>query len=308
MNRGARREPIFRNNDDALLFLQGLGTVLAEFRVEVHAYALMPNHYHLLVRSMDGRLSAAMKAFGSNFTRAINRVHKWDGPIFRGRFRNELLVDEEYFDVVVAYIHLNPVRANLVQRPDDECWTSYRQYLGLEQGYEWLHTDAVLGRFGDSHGLHGFIRELHQGVSQWPEDLDLDTGLLRAPILTAADGRARRGQTHARQLEPNEVLDAVCQLAGVSEERLQRSVHGRGANPARRMAAWALSVSTNLTHLEIGDRLAMSGSHVANVLLRLRRSPPPVIRGWMTWWEAEKLLPAEDQTAPIDNSRRLLDV
>lgn len=86
MHRGARRAPIFRTDRDVLRFLRVLDETVSQFLIEVHAYALMPNHYHLLVRSVHGNLSPAMRHLNANYTQKANRVHRWDGPLFRGRF------------------------------------------------------------------------------------------------------------------------------------------------------------------------------------------------------------------------------
>lgn len=88
MNRGARREAIFRDDGDCLVFVACLAETVEILSLEVHAYALMPNHYHLLVRSVKGNLSRCMQKLGSSFTQRLNERHKWDGPIFRGRFKN----------------------------------------------------------------------------------------------------------------------------------------------------------------------------------------------------------------------------
>src|SRR4051812_16842847 len=83
MHRGARRAPIFRDDEDCLLFLKGLEEAVDHHGLEVHAYALMPNHFHLLVRSPLGNLSKAMKHVTATFTLRANRRHRWDGPVFR---------------------------------------------------------------------------------------------------------------------------------------------------------------------------------------------------------------------------------
>ena len=80
MNRGARRASVFAEDEYAGLFLRGVGETVNRFGIEIHAYSVMPNHYHLLVRSVRGNLSRAMRHVGACFTQDLNRLHVWDGP------------------------------------------------------------------------------------------------------------------------------------------------------------------------------------------------------------------------------------
>ena len=117
MNRGARREPAFTDADHCIVFLDLLGEVVRRFELEVHAYALMPNHFHLLVRSVRGNLSRCMQQLLGRYTQALNLKHGWAGPVFRGRFKNQVVSESEHLQIVVPYIHLNPVQAGLVPAP-----------------------------------------------------------------------------------------------------------------------------------------------------------------------------------------------
>ena len=84
MNRGARSEPVFLDDGARALFIQVLSELPARFGVAIHGYALMPNHYHLMLESVRGDLPRAMRHLGGEFTRCLNRRHRWDGPLFRG--------------------------------------------------------------------------------------------------------------------------------------------------------------------------------------------------------------------------------
>ena len=86
MNRGADRRNIFEHEVDHEIFLDALAATRDRSNIEVHAYCLMTNHYHLLVRSMDGRLAAGMQFLSGRFTRMTNQRVGRDGPLFRGRY------------------------------------------------------------------------------------------------------------------------------------------------------------------------------------------------------------------------------
>ena len=142
MNRGARKAPVFIEPEARQLFLDVLAELPTRFAVRVHAYALMPNHYHLLLESQTGKLSRAMRHLGGEFTRRLNQRRQWDGPLFRGRFHSRLVDTAPYWNHLLLYVHLNPVRAGLTGA--DAGWTSHRAYTGAEPCPAWLTTEAFL--------------------------------------------------------------------------------------------------------------------------------------------------------------------
>ena len=148
MHRGARREPIFLDNEHCLLFFELVESLIRKYEVEIHGYSLMPNHYHLLLRSRHGNLSDAMRFLNGRYTQQINQRRRWDGPVFRGRFTNKLVQDETRLPYILAYVHLNPLRANLVTRIDSKCWTSMRAYLGRRGEPDWVTKTYFLGLLG----------------------------------------------------------------------------------------------------------------------------------------------------------------
>src|SRR6266704_4833431 len=116
MNRGDRREPIFRDDADRQSFLATLGEVCLKTSWQVHAYCLMPNHFHLVVETPQANLVAGMKWFLGTYTSRFNRRHKLFGHVFSGRYK-ALVVDGSgsgYLRKVCDYVHLNPVRARLL--------------------------------------------------------------------------------------------------------------------------------------------------------------------------------------------------
>ncbi len=126
-NRGANKQDIFLDAGARAFFLELLGETCREHGLVVMAYALMRNHYHLLLRSQRGLLSAGMRSLSGRYTRAVNQRFDRDGPLFRGRFRNRLVMTREYLIHLVAYIHANPARAGLFA---GNRWTSRRGMLG----------------------------------------------------------------------------------------------------------------------------------------------------------------------------------
>ncbi len=129
MNRGHNRSPIFDEDLDHETFLAILRHATVHFEVHVHGFALMKNHFHLQVTPQNPTgLARAMKEIGQRYTGYYNRKHKTIGSIWNGRYKDVLIEDAHQWLRCLKYIDLNPVRAGVVERPEEYCWTSYRQH------------------------------------------------------------------------------------------------------------------------------------------------------------------------------------
>jgi REP element-mobilizing transposase RayT len=143
MNRGIRRSPIFETASDGHLFLEFVGEQVLRTGMEVHAYCLMDNHFHLLVRSATGELSSLMQQLGSNYARAFNIRHRYDGPLFRGRFHSKIVGSDAYLSAVSRYIHRNPLDVRPPVALDRYRWSSYGPHLGMAAAPDWLTTSFL---------------------------------------------------------------------------------------------------------------------------------------------------------------------
>jgi REP element-mobilizing transposase RayT len=162
MNRGIDREVVFHSADSARTFLWLVGEAAELLGVEVHAYALMRNHFHLLVHCPEGRLSAFMQRVGARFTQAVNQQLERDGPLFRGRFHSRLVDSPEYRAFVGRYIHRNPLDVHPPVSLDQYRWSSYGAYVGTAPRPEWLQTDALLSMHEGRAAFRTFVEgDLH---------------------------------------------------------------------------------------------------------------------------------------------------
>ncbi len=110
------------------------------------------NHYHLLIETPDGNLSAGMRQFNGVFTQAFNRNNGRDGHLFKGRFKAILVEKESHLLELCRYVVLNPVRAEMVKQSGEYKWSSYLATLGKQEKPEWLTTEWTLSHFSSSLG------------------------------------------------------------------------------------------------------------------------------------------------------------
>ena len=133
-NRGNNHQAIFFERENYLYFLRLVRQHLTTKGVDVVAYCLMPNHYHFLVYLREENLSNAMKSLSLSYTKAINQRFNRVGVLFQGRFQSIHVDRTDYLVNLSRYIHLNPVKARLVQRAGEWEFSSYLEYAGLRPG------------------------------------------------------------------------------------------------------------------------------------------------------------------------------
>ena len=156
-NRGVNRQRIFFCDENWGYFVKRIRHYFRPELVDVVAYCLMPTHYHLLVYLKTGDLSKeVMQPFGLSYTKAVNRQQERVGPLFQGPFEAVWVDRDEYLLHLSRYIHLNPVTAGLVRRPEEWTFSSYRDYVGLRQGTLPV-PGVVLSQFGSREAYREFV-------------------------------------------------------------------------------------------------------------------------------------------------------
>jgi len=127
VQRGNNRSAMFVSEADYLFYLLCLAEIFPTHGVVIHAHVLMTNHVHLLVTPAEPQsVPKAMKALGCRYVRRFNHVHQRTGTLLEGRYRSALVDTVRYFLTCMCYIESNAVRAGMVKRPEEYCWSSYR--------------------------------------------------------------------------------------------------------------------------------------------------------------------------------------
>jgi putative transposase len=151
-SRGNEKREVFKSQRDRGKFLEYLESATVRYGARFHAYCLMTNHYHALVETPLGNLSEIMQHVNGAYTNYFNTKRRRCGHLLQGRYKAILVERDEYGLELSRYIHLNPVRAQMVDRPEAYRWSSYRAYIGAAEPPEWLCRNLVLGDFGAASG------------------------------------------------------------------------------------------------------------------------------------------------------------
>jgi REP element-mobilizing transposase RayT len=283
MNRGAGRRAIFRDDAGRRYFLHLLEEVSTRLNAEIHAYCLMRNHYHLLLRTPEGNLARIMRHVNGLYTQYYNRQTGQDGPLFRGRYKAVLVEADVYWTHWSRYIHRNPLEAGPGRRLHGYKWSSYPAYIGQTPAPPWLHTRYILGRFRSRQAYCRFVEDA-------ADDMDIDsfyTSWHLSPLLATERFKSRV----ARGLKPRQeipdsrrlkarpslkhILDSVSRYYAVPHATLLNSTRGRGVKSPARSLAMYLCQQTGGMRLEaiaqaFGLRsYASAGATIRNIRLRL---------------------------------------
>ncbi len=129
-NRGVNRQPIFASEENYYFLLRRVKQFLPHYSIRIIAYALMPKHYHFLVGvEKDGVLSSFFQRLFNSYSQAFNRQQNRTGTLFEGRAKSVLVDKTDYVYALVRYIHLNPVVARLVSKPEDWQFSNYLDWI-----------------------------------------------------------------------------------------------------------------------------------------------------------------------------------
>lgn len=167
-SRGNEKREIYYDIADRRRMMHLFDVGHKRYGVIIHAFTFMSNHYHHLPETPHGNLSRMMHDVNCSYTVYFNRKYDRAGHLFQGRYRAILVQKEEYLLELVRYISLNPVRAGLVEEPEDYPWSSMKYYVGLATPPPWLDVDYILSRFGrrKKEAMRGFKRFVMQGLDK----------------------------------------------------------------------------------------------------------------------------------------------
>jgi REP element-mobilizing transposase RayT len=302
--RGIEKRHIFGDDLDRENLVIRMGQLASDTKTKIYAWSLLTNHAHLLIRSGPEGLPQYMRRLLTGYAQAYNRRHKRYGHLFQNRYKSIVCEEEVYFQELVRYIHLNPLRAGLVQnlvQLDRYPWSGHGVLMGKVK-YSWQDADYVLSWFGKKVGQarRTYHRYVSEGIKQGRRPELVGGGLIRSlgrwsavqslrrsgqevltderilgtddfveRMLGEADPKARRlFSSRLRDKEVLQFMEERCGKDGISVRELQMGSR-RGMIPGIRSdLAWKLARGWGFSLAEIARQLGVSTSAISQILRR----------------------------------------
>ena len=211
-SRGNERKAVFKSKRDREKFLEYLESATQRYDALIHAYCMMDNHYHLLLQTPSGNLPQIMRHINGAYTTYFNVKRDRSGHLFQGRYKAILVDIDEYAKELSRYIHLNPVRAKIVETPEEYEWSSYPAYTDKQKPAKWLYRDFILGYFGQklSTAQKGY-QEFVNALVRQEYDSPLDE-VVSSTLLGSADFIAFIKDNFLSAKKPDRELPALKEL------------------------------------------------------------------------------------------------
>jgi len=277
MSRGNEGRNIFFCDDDRQGFLGVVCEISERFEIDIFAFVLMDNHYHLLIRTRRANLSKAMQWLGVTYTRRFNNKHSRIGHLFQGRFKSIIVQNDIYLMQLSCYIHRNPLRAGAVNRLARYPWSSYPVYAYGNKGPQWLSTELILSQF-DEKSRHRDYREKVQGYAKEEKRLleDLKHGMIlgskrfvdniRSTYLPQVPHREIPQQKSMfKEFNPVSFLDKAAKILNCDIRRFQQSSRISSSDKEDRdILVYALWKTGILTNEKIGQLFGVTSSSISH--------------------------------------------
>jgi REP element-mobilizing transposase RayT len=279
-SRGNLRDQIFCDVSDRERFLEILRRTKERYGFLLHAYALMDNHYHLLMETPRANLSQIMQNINTSYTVYVNRKYQRSGHLLQGRFKGIIVDKDRYLVALSRYIHLNPVRIKLVKTPIEYPWTSYKAFMDQKAGESLVDTGETLSYFSKrrDRAIRGY-REFVQGDGGREENpftkmeggILLGGGAFKAKVLRRIERmRVDEEIPQAKRLQKRVSIDAVikaCQLFyGKQRKALVERAKG---NEGRQVTIYLAKKLSGEKGKEIGHRFGIKGPAVSEVIKKI---------------------------------------
>ena len=272
--RGNGGQDIFYSEEDRFRLYLLLQEGIERFGHRIHAFCLMTNHIHMAIQVRDIALSKIIQNMSFRYTRYINKKQQRIGHLFQGRYKALLIDADSYLLELVRYIHNNPLRAGLVQVPEDYQWSSHRVYIDKES-IPWVSTDWILSQFAkhgkkDRKWFHEFClkgnheehrQEFHQGTFE---------GRILGDDRFSENALSRAEERFPSTLSVEQLITLVCKKYKIDEQAIVAPGKQQPAAEARAVVSYLVQDAEKLSMTELGKYLRRDIAALSRAAGRLR--------------------------------------
>lgn len=272
-SRGNNKKDIFMTNTDRNKFLKIIGEAYDKYKILIHAYVLMKNHYHIIIETPQANLSKAMQYISSKYTSFFNYVNKEVGHLFQGRYKAILIDKEEYLLPLSRYIHLNPVRANYVKNPQEYQWSSFKEITNDSEKCKWLMKSFILNAIGSAERYKKYVMEFKQkeienpftetkGQSFLCSDEFLEKIKKEIKDVEGITSKEVRDKKFLKEkITCDDIINRVVDKFKISKEEILTK--GKHCNEYRKLAIYLCKKYTGESNVEIGEYFRLKSSSVS---------------------------------------------
>ena len=302
--RGIEKRNIFDDKYDRANIVARIGELAKETGTSIYAWSLMTNHVHILLKSGSYGLSQFMRRLLTGYAITYNLRHRRYGHLFQNRYKSIICDEDVYFQELVRYIHLNPLRANLVKNMTEIArypWSGHSALIGHKKR-EWLDSDYVLSWFGKTKvgARKKYRRYVEDGIEEGKRDDLVGGGLIRTlggwsqvlshrkingkvvadqrilgqgdfveRIIGEADKRIKsQVSVNERQINAEKKIHEACKTEGINIEELKGGSRRAHISALRARLAIDLVKEHGLTLAESARQLGVSTSAVSKIFIR----------------------------------------
>ncbi len=304
ITRGIERRSIFCDDSDRREFLQRLSNGLSQSGSTCYAWALMPNHFHLLVRTGKSSLSELMRKLLTGYAVYFNRRHKRSGYLYQNRYKSILCQEDAYLLELVRYIHLNPLRAKIVadmSALDNYSWSGHAALIG-ERDVPWQSTREVLDRFGrikaeaqkkyrqfvaegqsmgkrddliggglrrSAGGWQG-VQALKKAKEYWRSDERVlgNSGFVESMLRISDESLARREKLRQQGWSIDKLAARASELLGIKKEDIFKRGKQNNISQARSLVAYWGKKELGLSGTELAEFFGITKQSVSEAVAR----------------------------------------
>ncbi len=262
-SRGNEKKDIFSSADDYEQFKTYLYEAREKFGYKLHAYVLMTNHFHLLIETPEANLNRLMHYINGSYSGYFNRHNRRVGHLFQGRYKAILVDRDSYLMELSRYMHLNPVRSSMVEKPEDYAYSSYRSYI-FPAGENIVDRDMIMGMVSNKpkEALERYRYFTEQEIGQKVESpfkkvyagmiLGEERFIKSALKKVKETWEGKEEISHRRKMYPvsgaEEIIELICKEYKVPREEALKK---RGE--IRNLAIYLLKRNSGLTNRQIGE-------------------------------------------------------